>query len=57
MELSEQVKELLELVKDSIINAALSSKYFEIPKYYQNESRFDGVCSSNNLIKIKVGHT
>ena len=57
MELSEQVKEILELVKDSIINAALSFKYFEIPKYYQNESRFDGVCSSNNLIKIKVGHT
>ena len=28
---------------------------FEIQKYYQNESRFNGVCSRNNLQKIKNG--
>ena len=26
---------------------------FEIPKYYQNEPRFNGVYSRNNLPKIK----
>ena len=26
---------------------------FEIQKYYQNESKFHGVCSRNNLPKIK----
>ena len=28
---------------------------FEIQNYYQNESRFNGVCSRDNLIKIKNG--
>ena len=28
---------------------------FEIQKYYQNESRFNGVYSRNNLPKIKDG--
>ena len=28
---------------------------FEILKYYQNESRFNGVCSRDNLPKIKDG--
>ena len=28
---------------------------FEIQKYYQNESKFDGVYSRNNLSKIKGG--
>ena len=28
---------------------------FEIQKYYQNESKFNGVYSRNNLSKIKVG--
>ena len=28
---------------------------FEIQKYYQNESKFNGVCSRNNLPKIKDG--
>ena len=29
---------------------------FEIQKYYQNASKFNGVCSKNNLPKIKDGH-
>ena len=29
--------------------------YFEIKKYYQNEPKFNGVYSRNNLPKIKVG--
>ena len=28
---------------------------FEIQKYYQNESKFDGVYTRNNLPKIKDG--
>ena len=28
---------------------------FEIQKYYQNEPKFDGVYSRNNLPKIKDG--
>ena len=28
---------------------------FEIQKYYQNESKFNGVYSKNNLRKIKDG--
>ena len=28
---------------------------FEIKKYYQNESKFNGVYSRNNLSKIKDG--
>ena len=28
---------------------------FEIQKYYQNESKFNGVYSKNNLPKIKDG--
>ena len=28
---------------------------FEIQKYYQNQPKFNGVCSINNLPKIKVG--
>ena len=29
---------------------------FEIQKYYQNEPKFNGVYSRNNLSKIKDGH-
>ena len=28
---------------------------FEIQKYYQNEPRFNGVYSTDNLLKIKDG--
>ena len=28
---------------------------FEIPKHYQNQPRFNGVCSRDNLPKIKDG--
>ena len=28
---------------------------FEIQKYYQNKPKFNGVCSRNNLPKIKDG--
>ena len=30
---------------------------FEIEKYYQNEPKFNGVCSKNSLPKIKDGYT
>ena len=30
-------------------------KYFEIQKYYQNEPKFNGVSSRNNLPKLKDG--
>ena len=41
-----------------IFNAAYPLRNFEIQKYYQNESRFNGVCSRNNLLKKKqrMGH-
>ena len=29
---------------------------FEIQKYYENESKFNGVYSINNLFRIKDGH-
>ena len=29
---------------------------FEIQKYYQNEPKFNGVYSRNNLPKIRMGH-
>ena len=29
---------------------------FEIQKYYENERKFNGVCSRNNLPKIIDGH-
>ena len=29
---------------------------FEIQKYYQNEPKFNGVYSRNNLSKVKDGH-
>ena len=54
----EQERDLLELVLD------LQSKFlilphpltnFEIQKYYQNEPRFNGVYSRDNLLKIKDG--
>ena len=32
-------------------------KNFEIQKYYQNEPRFYGVYSRNNLPKKRMGHT
>ena len=28
---------------------------FEIKKYYQNEPRFNGVCSRDNLTEKKIG--
>ena len=28
---------------------------FQIEKYYQNEPKFDGICSRNNLTKIRDG--
>ena len=31
-------------------------KNFEVQKYYQNESKFNGVCSKKNLPKIKDRH-
>ena len=44
--------------KNGIFNAASSFNKFEIQKYYQNEPRFNGVFSRDNLPKkIKDGHT
>ena len=47
MDLSEIVKEQLEQVK--IFDACNSLTSFEIQRYYQNELRFNGVYSRNNL--------
>ena len=42
--------------KNGIFNASSSLTNFEIQKYYQNEPRFNGVYSTNNLPKkIKDG--
>ena len=39
-----------------IFNSALCLTYFEIQKYYQNESTSNGVYSRNNLpVKMKEG--
>ena len=40
---------------DRIFNATSSFKNFEIQRYYQNEPKFNGVYSRNNLSKIKDG--
>ena len=47
MDLSENVKEQLERMK--IFYACNSLTSFEIQRYYQNELRFNGVYSRNNL--------
>ena len=47
----EQVKVQLEQVKN--FNSPHPSTNFEIQKYYQNEFKFNGVYSRNNLSKIK----
>ena len=47
----EQVKEELEQVR--IFNALPPLTNFEIQKYYQNEPKFNGVSSRNNLTKVK----
>ena len=49
MELFDQVKEWLE--QDRIFYVTPS--FINIHKYYQNEPRFNGVYSRNNLHKIK----
>ena len=49
----EQVRALLEQVR--IFNVAYPLKNFEIQKYYQNRSIFNGVYSRNSLPKIKDG--
>ena len=36
-----------------IFNAAHLVTNFEIQKYYQNELKFNGVYSSNNLLKYR----
>ena len=43
----------MEIIKFLILPHPLTS--FEIQKYYQNESRFNGVYSRDNLPKIKDG--
>ena len=54
------MKEKLELVKTRleqarIFNAASPLPIFEIQKYYQNESKPNGVYSKNDLLRIKHG--
>ena len=49
MELFDQVKEWLE--QDRIF--CVTTSFINIQKYYQNEPRFNGVYSRNNLHKIK----
>ena len=45
------MKEELKEVK--IFGAISSFNYFEIQKYYQMESRFNAICLTDNLTKIK----
>ena len=47
----EQMKVQLDLAR--IFNAPHPLTNFEIQKYYQNEPKFNGVYSRNNLPKIK----
>ena len=47
------MKAQLKLAK--ILKPSNSLTYFEIQKYYQNEPKFNGVYSRNNLSKIKDG--
>ena len=47
------MKEQLEQVKS--FNTTTSLTNFEIQKYYENEPKFNGVYSRNNLSKIKDG--
>ena len=47
------MKTLLEQAKNLMPPHPLTN--FEIQKYYQNEPKFNGVYSINNLSKIKVG--
>ena len=49
----ELLKALLEQVR--IFNAVSFFNTFETQKYYQNESKVNGVFSRNNLPKIKDG--
>ena len=44
----------MEIIKQ-IFNAASSLTNFEIQKYYENEPKFNGVYSRDNLTKIKDG--
>ena len=39
-----------------IFNASSSLTNSEIQKYYQNEPKFNGIYSRDNLPKIKDGH-
>ena len=43
--------------KEAIRAGEETIRNFEIQKYYQNEPKFNGVYSSNNLPKLKDGHT
>ena len=47
------MKEQLEQVKFSMLLHPLTN--FEIQKYYENEPKYNGVYSRNNLSKIKDG--
>ena len=49
----EQVRERLQKVK--VFNELHPLTNFEIQKYYENESKFNGVYSRNSLRKIKDG--
>ena len=49
------VSELVMEIIKQLFNAASSLANFEIQKYYQNEPKFNGVYSRDNLTKIKDG--
>ena len=49
------VSELVMEIIKQIFNAASSLTNFEIQKYYENEPKFNGVYSRDNLPKIKDG--
>ena len=53
-ELAMEIKDKI-MKKKKIFNAASSCTNFEMQKSYQNEPRFNGVYSRDNLHKIKDG--
>ena len=41
------------IIRDGFLMSPHPLKFFDIQKYYQNEPKFNGVYSRNNLPKIK----
>ena len=53
LELTAAASETDEAIQKKMFGSGRPLSSFEIQKYYQNESKFNGVHSRNNLPKIK----